>query len=129
MTKPRKPKHRPSNNPFPAGMRIGVLQVLDMSRDAPYAKGKSWWVRYTCCGLETERNYSSLSSFMNDPPGACARCARHGRLPAPPPDVLALAALAALQKRRALAAIQPAAAWPRPPSLAGKRPVVWGAQP
>lgn len=122
----KKTKRRPAANPFPAGLRIGVIQVLDQRRDAPYAKGKSWWVRYSCCGLEVERGYSTLAAFLQGPPLTCGRCARHGLPPASAPAPLALDASAL---RRAQAAIHPADAWPRPPSLAGQAPGVWGVQP
>lgn len=121
MTKPlANPRRRPLADPFPDGTRLGALQVLFLTQNAPHASNRRWWVRYSCCGLEVERVYATLYSFLDEPPSGCRRCATHGRrlvrVAAPPPA-------------RDFAALAPASAWPRPPSLVGQAPGVWGVQP
>lgn len=121
-------RRRPVAQPFPPGARVGAIRVLSQTVDAPIAKGRRWMVKYDCCGLEVERSYATLLSFLNEPPHKCQRCRRHGpppkaeRPPAPVPYVPATG-------HAALATADPVGAWPRPPSLVGQAPVVWGVQP
>lgn len=104
--------------PFPPGTPIGVITVIAAPATAVPLRQRQWVVRYGCCGLEAVRNYSTLLHYLNDPAQRCRSCEARDRLtraparaPAPPPD------------------IDPVGAWPRPPSLVGQAPVVWGVQP
>lgn len=126
-------KHGP--DPFAVGARRGVLTILAQVSDAP-VKARRWLVRYDCCGLETTRGYATLLAFINDPPSRCERCNRRGpnadrrrdRKAAPVPGAAPAPSVPWLG-HAALASADPAAAWPRPPSLVGQAPVVWGVQP
>lgn len=106
----RKPRRSPADNPFPDGFKIGAVQILFLVHDAPVAHQRRWWVRYACCGLETDRAYPTLSSFLPDPPSHCRRCAHALNI-----------ARRDLPRPRPRAAFTPARAWPRPASRPGNR--------
>lgn len=123
-------RRRPVAQPFPPGTRVGAIRVLSQSVESPIAKGRRWRVRYDCCGLEVERSYATLLAFLNGPPHACQQCCRRGPLPAnAPAPVAAPAPSVHWLGHAALASADPGGAWPRPPSLVGQAPGIWGVQP
>lgn len=110
MTTPRTGKSH-----FHSGMTIGGITLLEQVAGEGAGTRAVWWVRYQCCGCAKRRSYTTLEHYSR-PGQAPQRCVSCQRLLTP-------------QKRLPVSlriTLQPADAWPRPHSLAGQPPGVWG---